>query len=91
MHLPIAGIWYWFPFASRSSPHVVVSRTSSVKHTDGSMKAAFDVSRTSPVHLALKKLRFHNAQLLHVSLKCIIILVNTIFALLEPTPTCQPV
>ncbi|KAK7145157.1 hypothetical protein R3I94_011299 [Phoxinus phoxinus] len=38
----IFGIWYWFPFASRSPPHVVVSRTSSVKHTNGHMKAAFD-------------------------------------------------
>ncbi|XDV35392.1 hypothetical protein PO909_005352 [Leuciscus waleckii] len=38
----IFGIWYWFPFASRSPPHVVVPRTSSVKHTDGPMKAAFD-------------------------------------------------
>ncbi|KAG1963115.1 SUN domain-containing protein 2 [Pimephales promelas] len=38
----IFGIWYWFPFASRSPAHVVVSRTSSVKHTDRPVKATFD-------------------------------------------------
>ncbi|XP_048054931.1 SUN domain-containing protein 2 isoform X2 [Megalobrama amblycephala] len=38
----IFGIWYWFPFASRSPPRDVVSRTPPVKHTDVPVKAAFD-------------------------------------------------
>uniref|UniRef100_A0A8C2A0H9 Si:dkey-92f12.2 n=1 Tax=Cyprinus carpio TaxID=7962 RepID=A0A8C2A0H9_CYPCA len=37
----IFGIWYWFPFASRSPPHEVVSRAPSVKHTDRPVKEAF--------------------------------------------------
>ncbi|XP_026068900.1 SUN domain-containing protein 2-like [Carassius auratus] len=36
------GIWCWFPFASRSPPHEVVSRAPSVKHTDRPVKEAFD-------------------------------------------------
>ncbi|XP_016298842.1 SUN domain-containing protein 2 isoform X1 [Sinocyclocheilus anshuiensis] len=38
----IFGIWYWFPFASRSPPHEVVSRAPSVKHTDRPVKEAVD-------------------------------------------------
>ncbi|XP_016395902.1 SUN domain-containing protein 2-like [Sinocyclocheilus rhinocerous] len=38
----IFGIWYWFPFASRSPPHEVVSKTPSVKHTDRPVKETFD-------------------------------------------------
>ncbi|KTF85121.1 hypothetical protein cypCar_00016033 [Cyprinus carpio] len=38
----IFGIWYWFPFASRSPPHEVVFKTPSVKHTDRPVKETFD-------------------------------------------------
>ncbi|KAK2889511.1 hypothetical protein Q8A67_014886 [Cirrhinus molitorella] len=38
----IFGIWYWFPFASRSPPREGVSRPPSVKHTDRPVKETFD-------------------------------------------------
>lgn len=38
----IFGIWYWFPFSSRPAPHVVVTSTPPVKHTDRPVKAVFD-------------------------------------------------
>ncbi|XP_043098466.1 SUN domain-containing protein 2 [Puntigrus tetrazona] len=38
----IFGIWYWFPFASRSPPSEVVSKTPSVKKTDRPVKEIFD-------------------------------------------------
>ncbi|XP_026121571.1 SUN domain-containing protein 2-like isoform X1 [Carassius auratus] len=38
----IFGIWYWFPFASRSLPREVVTKTPSVKHTDRPVKETFD-------------------------------------------------
>ncbi|XP_059426138.1 SUN domain-containing protein 2-like isoform X2 [Carassius carassius] len=38
----IFGIWYWFPFASRSPPREVVTKTPSVKHTDRPVKETFD-------------------------------------------------
>lgn len=40
----VAGIWYWFPFSSRPAPHVVVTSTPPVKHTDRPVKVVFDVS-----------------------------------------------
>ncbi|XP_056316424.1 SUN domain-containing protein 2 [Danio aesculapii] len=38
----IFGIWYWFPFSSRPAPHVVVTSTPPVKHTDRPVKAVSD-------------------------------------------------
>ncbi|XP_067316409.1 SUN domain-containing protein 2 [Pseudorasbora parva] len=48
----IFGIWYWFPSASRSPPHV--SKTSSVKHTDGPVRAASDDQLQHDRHSDLK-------------------------------------
>ncbi|RXN09176.1 SUN domain-containing 2-like protein [Labeo rohita] len=38
----IFGLWYWFPFASRSPPHESVSKPPPVKHIDRPVKEAFD-------------------------------------------------
>lgn len=40
--LLIFGIWYWFPFSSSPAPHVVVTSTPPVKHTDRPVKVVFD-------------------------------------------------